>query len=138
MARTTRPLRLTAAGLVLAALAACSQIQPVIAPPSPTVISAPTATGAVSGVPVVNRSVAAAGQALAALYDAARVYADLPRCDATSRVLCSDRSVVREIRRRAIQAHNLYVAARRNEENVELAARMWSAVDRLRALVPSG
>lgn len=122
------------AAIALLALAACSPQQPLVFPtPSATVISAPAATGSVSRIDQVNRGVAVAEQTLTLLYQSALVYTSLPRCGTGPRI-CSDREVVRQIRNRAIQAHNALIAARKNEGSVEVA---WTAINAFRAVVPA-
>lgn len=126
--------RLFAAISLLALAAACSPQQaPVFPTPSSTVISAPSATGSVSRIDQVNRGVAVAEQTLTLLYQSALVYTSLPRCGTGPRI-CSDREVVRQIRSRAIQAHNALIAARKNEGSVEA---VWTAISAFRAVVPA-
>lgn len=124
---------LAAASLLV--LASCSQV-PFLAPPSATVITAPTAGGVPSNIGVVNRSVAAAEQTLTLVMQTARGYTDLPRCGATGVRICSDPGTVRQIRSYAIQAHNALIVARANEANVELVGRLWVSIDALRTVVP--
>lgn len=103
-------------GLSLSFLAGCADkaAPPVTGAVPPSAVVAPLP--APSSVPIVANSVSAAGQALTLAMKTAKVYTDLPRCDAAgATVLCSDREVVREIRAAAIKAHNAYLAARRNE-----------------------
>lgn len=118
---------------ILPLLAACSGQPPVLQMPSSTAVNALQATGSVSNIDQVNRGIAAAEQTLTLLYQSALIYTSLPRCG-TGPSLCSDIGVVREIRRRAIEAHNALVAARKNEALVEYA---WTAISAFRAVVPA-
>jgi len=113
-------------------LASCAQ--PTALPTlSPTAISAPAASGGVSNIDQVNRGIAVAEQTLTLLYQTALSYTSLPRCGTGPRI-CSDRAVVKEIRDRAVQAHNALVAARKNEGSVE---HVWAAISAFRVVVPA-
>ena len=114
-------------------LFACGGQPPALPTLSGTVISAPVATGSVSNIDQVNRGIATAEQTLTLLYQTALVYTSLPRCGTGPRI-CSEVGVVREIRRRAIQAHNALVAARKNEGSVE---HVWAAISAFRAILPT-